>query len=89
MLARADPGSQRAAFEFAFWRRQSWHTLRSLCADATLTEAGHRLLEGIAERLGPGSTSRYRRRRTSWRRQLRRTTSPAGESATCVRTRQR
>ncbi|HJP78262.1 MAG TPA: HEXXH motif-containing putative peptide modification protein, partial [Pseudonocardiaceae bacterium] len=52
-LARADPRSQRAAFEFAFWRRQSWHTLRSLRADATLTEAGHRLLEGIAARLGP------------------------------------
>lgn len=52
-LAHADPRSQRAAFEFAFWRRQSWHTLRSLRTDATLTEAGHRFLDGIAERLGP------------------------------------
>ncbi|MFD9891754.1 HEXXH motif-containing putative peptide modification protein [Amycolatopsis sp. NPDC059027] len=52
-LARADATSRRAAFEFAYWRRQSWHTLQSLHADATLTAAGRRFLDGIAERLGP------------------------------------
>ncbi|WP_344421706.1 HEXXH motif domain-containing protein [Amycolatopsis minnesotensis] len=52
-LAEADPGSRRAAFEFACWRRHSWHALRALRADATLTAAGRRFLDGIAERLGP------------------------------------
>lgn len=51
-MTRADPGSRRAAFEFAFWRRQSWHTLRSLRADSALTPAGRRFLDGVAERLG-------------------------------------
>lgn len=51
-LARADPTSRRAAFEFAYWRQQSWHTLRSLCTDAALTSAGRRFLDGIAVRLG-------------------------------------
>jgi HEXXH motif-containing protein len=50
-LARADPRSRRAAFEFAYWRRQSWHTLQSLRTDDTLTAAGRRFLHGIAERL--------------------------------------
>lgn len=52
-LAGADPGSRRAAFEFACWRGHSWHTLQALRADATLTAAGRRFLDGIAERLGP------------------------------------
>lgn len=51
-LARADIRSRRAAFEFAYWRRQSWHTLQSLRWDATLTIAGRRFLDDIAERLG-------------------------------------
>ncbi|HEY4024089.1 MAG TPA: HEXXH motif domain-containing protein [Pseudonocardiaceae bacterium] len=51
-LTRADTQSRRAAFEFAYWRRQSWHTLQSLRSDATLTTAGRRFVDGIAERLG-------------------------------------
>lgn len=45
--------SRRANFEFAHWRGQTWRTLLSLRRDATLTEAGRRLLDGIAEVLGP------------------------------------
>lgn len=45
--------SRRADFEFAYWRRQSWNTLQALRSDETLTPAGHRFLEGIAERLSP------------------------------------
>lgn len=52
-LAAAGPVSRRAAFEFAYSRRQCWRTLRTLRADPALTEAGHRFLEGIAEKLGP------------------------------------
>ncbi|WP_260191716.1 HEXXH motif domain-containing protein [Actinophytocola gossypii] len=52
-VASADGASRRAAFEFAYWRRQSWHTLRELRADPVLTDAGRRFLDGIAERLGP------------------------------------
>ncbi len=51
--ALADTSSRLATFEFAYWRRQSWRTLQVLRDDATLTDAGHRFLDGIAERLGP------------------------------------
>ncbi|MEV6910366.1 HEXXH motif-containing putative peptide modification protein [Amycolatopsis sp. NPDC051071] len=44
---------RRSAFEFAYWRRQTWRTLQQLRTDATLTTAGRRFVEGIAERLGP------------------------------------
>ncbi|WP_307796271.1 HEXXH motif-containing putative peptide modification protein [Amycolatopsis sp. 195334CR] len=49
----AGAGSPRTEFEFAYWRRQTWHTLQALRNDATLTGAGTRFLDGIAERLGP------------------------------------
>ncbi len=52
-LARAGLDSRRAEFEFAYWRRQTWHTLRALRADPVLTDAGRRFLDGVAERLGP------------------------------------
>lgn len=52
-LAAAGVSSRRSAFEFAFWRRRTWHTLQVLRTDATLTAAGRRFLDGIAERLGP------------------------------------
>jgi HEXXH motif-containing protein len=51
--ALADTSSRLAAFEFAHWREQSWRTLQVLRRDATLTDAGRRFLDGIAERLGP------------------------------------
>ncbi|MFD5824328.1 HEXXH motif domain-containing protein [Lentzea sp. NPDC060358] len=44
---------RRASFEFAFWRRQVWHTLLVLREDATLTDAGRRFLAGIEDVLGP------------------------------------
>ncbi|TDV52204.1 HEXXH motif-containing protein [Actinophytocola oryzae] len=44
--------ANRAAFEFAYWRRQSWRTLEVLRAEPVLTEAGQRFLDGVAERLG-------------------------------------
>ncbi|GHH54181.1 aKG-HExxH-type peptide beta-hydroxylase [Lentzea cavernae] len=46
-------GSRLATFEFAHWRGQTWRTLRTLRRDATLTEAGRRFLDGVAEVLGP------------------------------------
>ena len=49
----AGTGSRRAQFEFAYWRGQSWRTLRAMRDDAALTDAGRRFLDGIAERLGP------------------------------------
>lgn len=45
--------SQRAWFEFAYWRAGTWRTLQALQGDPALTEAGHRFVAGIAERLGP------------------------------------
>jgi HEXXH motif-containing protein len=45
--------SRRADFEFAYWRRQSWHTLQALRTDEVLTAAGRRFLDGMAERLQP------------------------------------
>lgn len=43
---------RRAAFEFAYWRRATWLTLRSLRDDANLTAAGRRFLTGVANQLG-------------------------------------
>lgn len=51
-LAAAEVNARRSAFEFAYWRRQTWRTLQVLRTDATLTAAGRRFLDGIAERLG-------------------------------------
>ena len=45
--------SRRAMFEFAHWRGQTWRTLLTLRKDPTLTDAGRRFLDGIAEVLGP------------------------------------
>jgi HEXXH motif-containing protein len=47
----AGTGDRRAAFEFAYWRRQSWHVLRVLREDPALTVAGRRFLDDIAEPL--------------------------------------
>ena len=44
--------ARRAAFEFDYWRRQTWHTVTELCDDASLTATGRRFVAGIAERLG-------------------------------------
>jgi len=52
-LATAEPGHALAAFEFAHWRAQVRRTLVSVRGDASLTPAGHRFLEGVAERLEP------------------------------------
>ncbi|MFE6613831.1 HEXXH motif domain-containing protein [Amycolatopsis sp. NPDC057786] len=52
-LAHAGECPRRSAFEFAFWREQTWRTLRVLRGDSTLTDAGRRFLDDIAERLGP------------------------------------
>lgn len=43
---------RRAAFEFAYWRGQTWRTLQALRRDPGLTPAGRRFVHGIAERLG-------------------------------------
>ncbi|MFD4638962.1 HEXXH motif-containing putative peptide modification protein [Lentzea sp. NPDC058436] len=51
--AARSSASRRATFEFAHWRGQAWRTLLSLRGDATLTEAGRRFLDGIAEVLEP------------------------------------
>jgi hypothetical protein len=40
--------ARRAAFEFAYWRRQTWRTVRALRNDPVLTEAGRRFVAGIA-----------------------------------------
>ncbi|MGH3752806.1 MAG: HEXXH motif domain-containing protein [Pseudonocardiaceae bacterium] len=54
-LARADTRTpdRRAAFEFAYWRKQTWGVLCVLRDDPVLTPAGRRFVDGIAERLGP------------------------------------
>ncbi|HEY7595812.1 MAG TPA: HEXXH motif domain-containing protein [Actinophytocola sp.] len=44
--------ARRAAFEFAYWRSQTWRTVRSLRDDPSLTTAGRRFVAGIAARLG-------------------------------------
>jgi HEXXH motif-containing protein len=45
--------NRRAAFEFAYWRGETWRTLCGLRADPVLTPAGRRFLDGIAEVIGP------------------------------------
>ncbi|ANN20102.1 HEXXH motif domain-containing protein [Amycolatopsis orientalis] len=52
-LANAGLRPRRSAFEYAYWRAQTWRTLQVLRTDSTLTDAGRRFLDGIAERLGP------------------------------------
>ncbi|WP_410664909.1 HEXXH motif domain-containing protein [Amycolatopsis sp. lyj-84] len=52
-LHQAGQSPRRSGFEFAFWRRQTWRTLQVLRVDSTLTAAGRRFLDEIAERLGP------------------------------------
>jgi HEXXH motif-containing protein len=54
-LARAGTGAtrRRAAFEFAYWRGETWRTLCELRTDPSLTPAGHRFVDGVAEVLGP------------------------------------
>ena len=54
-LARAGTRAldRRAAFEFAYWREQTWHVLCGLRDDPCLTPAGRRFVDGIAKRLGP------------------------------------
>ncbi len=44
---------KRAAFEFACWREATWRVLGVLRDDPSLTAAGRRFVDGIAERLGP------------------------------------
>jgi HEXXH motif-containing protein len=53
-LARAGTRvpDRRAAFEFAYWREQTWRVLCVLRDDPGLTPAGRRFVDGIAERLG-------------------------------------
>jgi hypothetical protein len=48
--------ARRAAFEFAHWRRQTWHVLTALRSDQALTDDGRRFLDGLADRLGPWQT---------------------------------
>jgi HEXXH motif-containing protein len=54
-LARAGTKApdRRAAFEFAYWREQTWRVLGVLRDDSCLTPAGRRFVAGIADRLGP------------------------------------
>ncbi|AUI63950.1 HEXXH motif domain-containing protein [Amycolatopsis sp. BJA-103] len=52
-LHQSGESPRRSGFEFAFWRRQTWRTLQVLRVDSTLTAAGRRFLDDIAERLGP------------------------------------
>ena len=52
-LSRARPDDLLAAFEFAHWRTQSWHTLEAIRDDPALTDAGRRFLGELAAVLGP------------------------------------
>lgn len=52
-LSRAEPQNLLASFEFALWRRQTWHTLLAVRNDSAITPAGRRFLSGIAGELGP------------------------------------
>ena len=52
-LAAGEPDNELAAFEFALWRRQVWQTLDAVRGDESLTEAGHRFLDRVAEQIGP------------------------------------
>ncbi|MEV6619725.1 HEXXH motif domain-containing protein [Amycolatopsis sp. NPDC051106] len=55
-LSRAEPQNLLAGFEFALWRRQTWHTLLTIRNDSAITQAGRRFLSGIAGALGPWQT---------------------------------
>ncbi|MDQ3154481.1 MAG: HEXXH motif domain-containing protein [Actinomycetota bacterium] len=54
-LARADTRApdRKVAFEFVYWREQTWRVLGVLRDDPVLTPAGRRFVDGITERLGP------------------------------------
>jgi hypothetical protein len=54
-LASREKGEhrRRAQFEFGYWRAGTWGTLRAISGDPSLTPAGQRFVDGIAERLGP------------------------------------
>jgi len=52
-LAAAEPGDPLAAFEFALWRTQTWRTISAMRPDPSLTAAGRRFLDGVADRLEP------------------------------------
>jgi HEXXH motif-containing protein len=47
------PDNRLAMFEFAYWRAGTWNTLQALRDDVSLTAAGRRLVEGVADELGP------------------------------------
>ncbi|WP_233223292.1 HEXXH motif domain-containing protein [Amycolatopsis sp. CA-128772] len=64
--AQATPEDRLAAFEFALWRTETWRTLQSIRRDAALTSAGRRLLDGVAERLGPWQHEPVDRRAAEW-----------------------
>ncbi|WP_410568332.1 HEXXH motif domain-containing protein [Amycolatopsis sp. cmx-4-61] len=51
--SKACPDDLLAAFEFAHWRIQSWHTLEAIREDSALTDAGRRFLDELAAVLGP------------------------------------
>lgn len=51
--ARTESLARQATFEFARSRSQTWRVLRALRDDASLTAAGRRFVDGIADRLGP------------------------------------
>jgi len=51
--AGTETTKRRAAFEFAYWRGETWRTLCKLRTDPGLTTAGWRFVDGIAEVLGP------------------------------------
>lgn len=44
---------QKAAVEFAYWRRQTWRVLGEIRGDTTLTNAGHRFVDSIIRRFEP------------------------------------
>ncbi|HEV7651889.1 MAG TPA: HEXXH motif domain-containing protein [Actinophytocola sp.] len=43
--------ARRSAFEYAYWRRQTWHTMCALRDDDGLTAAGRRFVASMAARL--------------------------------------
>jgi HEXXH motif-containing protein len=52
-LSETNPRDLLAAFEFAHWRDQVWHTLESIRDDEALNDAGRRFLENVAGRMKP------------------------------------
>ncbi|UOZ07548.1 HEXXH motif domain-containing protein [Amycolatopsis sp. WQ 127309] len=50
-LSGNQPDDELAAFEFAHWRHQVGNTLADIREDAELTDAGHRFLDHLADRL--------------------------------------